>query len=301
MAHRSRFCPTRLDSGAESDAAEPVCALGWIINTANGPIKGSAISGERVDDSHDADTHDNDAADDAHLRASLAGLAGLAAGGESLEAMLTQVATLACRAIPGADGAGITVFQQDRRDTLAASTPFVREVDDAQYGLGQGPCITASTEGRTIRSGSLATDRSWPRFGSQAGKLGVHSALSVPLSSPERVLGSLNVYARARDAFDDRAQDLGELFAAPAADSVRNAQELSQAQRLAGQLQTAMDTRGVIDQARGILMARTGCSEDEAFGKLRKISQGENRRMSVVARSIVDEAVRRARSRPTGT
>lgn len=258
-----------------------------------------SYSGEHVDHSYDADDRDDEAADDAQLRDSLTGLAGLTAGGEGLEAMLAHVAAFAHQAIPGADGAGVTLFQQDRRDTLAASAPFVRNVDDAQYGLGEGPCITASTEGRTVRSGSLAADRSWPRFGSQVGEMGVHSALSIPLISGEHVWGSLNVYAHTRDAFDDRAQELGELFAVAAAVTVRNAQELSQAQRLATQLQAALTSRAIIDQARGILMARSGCSDDEAFRKLRTLSQGQNRRIPVVARSLVDEAVRRARNRTT--
>jgi GAF domain-containing protein len=240
-------------------------------------------------------------ADDVDLRESLADLSRLAAseGQQGLEQMLTHVAEFAVRAIPGADGAGLTLFQDDRPDTVVASAEFVREVDAIQYGIGEGPCITAAAEGRTVRSGSLGGDRAWPRFGPRIGRLGVHSVLSLPLLSPDGVLGSMNVYAHARDAFDERAAELGELFAVPAAVSVQNAQTLSQARRLATNLQTALTNRAVIDQALGILMSRSGCTADEAFDKLRVVSQAENRKLSVVAQQVVDEAVRRARARHT--
>ena len=183
---------------------------------------------------------------------------------------------------------------------MVASAEFVREVDAIQYGIGEGPCITAATERRTVHSGSLGGDRQWPRFGPRVGRLGVHSVLSLPLVAGEGVLGAMNVYAHAKDAFDDRAVELGELFAVQAAISVQNAQALAQARRLATQLQAALTSRAVIDQAVGILMSRTGCTAGEAFDKLRVISQTENRKSSAVAQSILDEAVRRARARHVG-
>jgi hypothetical protein len=160
-------------------------------------------------------------------------------------------------------------------------------------------CLTAVAEGRTVRSGSLGAEPAWPRFGPHSARLDVHSVLSLPLLADAGVIGSLNVYARAEDAFDDRAEELGELFAVPASISVQNAQTLSQAMRLATQLQTALISRATIDQAMGILMSRSGCTADEAFDKLRQISQRDNTKLSAVARSILDQSVQRARARAT--
>jgi len=70
------------------------------------------------------------------LRESLAGLSRLAADRLVLEGVLTQVATYAVQAIPGADGAGLTLLEEDRTDTIVATAPFVTEVDDIQYGMG---------------------------------------------------------------------------------------------------------------------------------------------------------------------
>ncbi|MDP9092640.1 MAG: GAF and ANTAR domain-containing protein [Actinomycetota bacterium] len=241
------------------------------------------------------------AADDVDLRTSLADLSNLTmdSGPEGLEDLLRHVAAFAVRAIPGADGAGLTLLENDRPDTIVASADFVKEVDAIQYGLGQGPCITAAAEGRTVMSGSLNGERRWPKFGPRVAQLGVHSVLSLPLMGARGVLGAMNVYGHARDSFDQRAIELGELFAVPAAISAHNAQVLAQARRVAAKLQTALTSRSVIDQAMGILISRSGCTTDEAFTKLVTISQADNRKVSAVAQQLVDDARRRARSRHT--
>ena len=124
--------------------------------------------------------------DSPDLRASLDDLAGLVSGAGGLQPLLAQVATFAAHAIPGADGAGVTLLRVERPDNLvealAASHPFVSEIDEIQYvTLGEGPCITAALERRTVRSGSLGGEKMWPRFGPRVGRLGVNSALSLPL------------------------------------------------------------------------------------------------------------------------
>ena len=244
---------------------------------------------------------EQEVAEEEDLRLSLAGLAGLATGHISLPTLLTRVAEFAVQAIPGADGAGLTLLQDNRPDTIVATAAFVRAVDDIQYGIGEGPCIMAAAQGVTVRSGSLGTDSTWPRFGPPVSELGVHSALSLPLIGSEGVLGAMNIYAHAHDAFDDRAAELGELYAVPAAISVQNAQVLAQAVALAAQLETAMATRSIIDHAMGVLMSRTGCSPAEAFTRLKILSQHENRKLPVVAQRLLDEAVRRARATHTDT
>ena len=245
-------------------------------------------------------------ADAADLQASLADLAGLIAGRVGLEDLLSQVATFAVHAIPGADGAGVTLLRVDRPDdlvdALAASHPFVSEIDQIQYvTVNEGPCITAALEQRTVRSGSLSGEKMWPRFGPRVSRLGVHSALSLPLLLPGQLVGAINVYARDKDAFSDHAAQLGELFAAPAAVAVHNAQVLAKALELTTQLQAALTVRPVIDQAVGLLRGRTGMTAEQAMSRLRAMSQAEHTKLSEVARRMVDEAVRRARTRHVDT
>ncbi len=234
---------------------------------------------------------------DEDLAASLAALSQLSAARLSLEDLLTEVATFAVQAIPGADGAGLTLIEAGRADTIVKSKQFVHEIDTIQYGMGEGPCISAAAEGAVMQSGSLETDGRGPRFGPRAAGLGVHSVLSLPLISGNDVIGAMNVYAHDRDAFDQRAAELGKLYAIPAAIAVQNAQILAQAQRLVTNVRAALTNQAVIEQAVGILMSRSGISADEAHTRIRKLGSRDSSKPSVVAAGIVHEAVRRARAR----
>jgi GAF domain-containing protein len=230
------------------------------------------------------------------LQDSLASLSEVLTGVQPLTETLLQVATFAAAAIPGADGAGLTLIERRGPDTMVASADFVAAVDKVQYSLGEGPCLLA-VESRTIqRTGSLGGEPRWPRFGPQAGRLGVHSALSLPLILGERVVGALNVYGRKQNAFDEHSVSLGQRFSSPAAVTAAHALLLEESRRVTAQLERALVNRGVIDQALGIIMSRTGLDPEEAFDKLRQRSQLDDLKLTEVARQIVSRAVARARS-----
>jgi len=232
------------------------------------------------------------------LAESLAGLSGLLIAHRPLEETLTHVARFAVHAIPGADGAGLTLLEEGRPQTVVATADFVREVDRIQYDVArEGPCLSAVSERQTFTSGNLGGEEQWPHFGPRVGRLGVHSALSLPLILPDRLLGALNVYARGRDAFGEPAVGLAEAFAPHAATSVANAQLLAEADRLIQQLNESLRSRAEIDQAIGILMSRTGLDATGALQRLRSMSQTRSVKVSDIARELLDEAVKRARAR----
>jgi GAF domain-containing protein len=237
--------------------------------------------------------------EDEGLAASIAGLAGLLSLSQALEDTLVRVADFAVQAIPGAHGAGLTLLESDRPQTVVATADFVREIDDVQYALQEGPCVSAVADRRTFTSGNLGGEPQWPRFGPRVGRLGVHSALSLPLLLPDRVIGALNVYAHGRDVFDDSAVRIGELFAPHAAVSVFNAQMLAQAERVVAQLQEALTSRAAIDQAIGVLMSRSGGTAEDAYEVLRSLSQARSTKLAEVARELLEQATRRARARHT--
>lgn len=134
-------------------------------------------------------------------------------------------------------------------------------------------------------------------FGAHIARLNVHSALSVPLTVGSECVGVLNIYARDRDAFGENAVRLAEQFARPAAASVGSVQAMQAARDKAAQLEVALTSRAEIDQAIGIQRSRSGGSADEAFVRLRQISQDENVRVAVIADRLIEEAVRRANAR----
>jgi len=239
-------------------------------------------------------------AEDKALADSLSALAKLSAAPLDLTEMLTQVATFAVQAIPRADGAGLTLLEMDRADLIVKSEPFVRSIDDIQYSIGEGPCISAAATGQTRRSGLLADDVRWPQFGPRAGELGVHSALSLPLLAPTGILGAMNVYAHAPHSFDQRAQQLGENFAVSAALAVQNAQILEQTARLVDQLEKGLKGRGLIDQAIGVLRRRNSETADESLDRLKEMSDSKQISLAAVAVSVVEEAIRRGRAAQSG-
>lgn len=241
------------------------------------------------------------------LQAGLRGVAGMVAGARGLVDLLNEVAQFAERAIPCADGAGVALLRPHNASpcvatpcvrVLAATADFVNEIDRAQYSeLDEGPCLTCMQTGCVTVSGSLGSDARWPHFGGRVARMGVHSALSLPLTVGDTVIGAINTYARPRNAFDERAMALGSQFAGTAAVSVYNAQLLADAKERTERLQRALDSRAIIDQAIGILRSRSGSSSDGAFDRLRRMSQAENVKLAVVAERLVDETVRRAQAR----
>lgn len=228
------------------------------------------------------------------LDASVAAVSRLAASRLGFKELLTEVATLAVQALPGADGAGLTLLEEGRSNTIVTTADFIRQVEDVQYSLGEGPCISAAEQAQTMLSASLGGDLRWPRFGGRVARLGVHSAVSMPLITPEGVIGAVNVYAHAKHAFNSHAAQIAELFAVPAAVAVQNAQVIDQTRRTVARLEHEMQTHGPVERAVGIIMSRAGITSEEALDRLRRLSQTEHRKLTAVARSIVDEAVARA-------
>jgi GAF domain-containing protein len=240
--------------------------------------------------------------DDQDVLAAVQGLAHLVSDVDDLDGMLVRIAEFTVAAVPGADGAGVTLIRANDGSpsvlAWAVTHPFVREIDHLQYEIyREGPCLTAMQTRQTLVSGSLGADRRWPRFGARVAGLQVHSALSLPLLVRDSVVGALNIYARERDAFSDHAVELAEQFAGPAAVSVGNLQVLQAAHTRAAQLQAALTNRAVIDQAIGIVRSRSGGSAEDAFDRLRQISQAENVKLVAVAQRLLEDAVRRAHAR----
>lgn len=257
---------------------------------------GSWVETSQVSDGSGGGAEFRRAAEDGDLRTSLAALSVLALNRLPLKELLVRVAGLGVHAVPGADGAGLTLLEEGRSDTIVTTADFVAGIDAIQYRIGQGPCITAAAEGRTVISGSLGADVRWGRFGGGIARMGVHSVISLPLLTPDGVVGTMNVYAHAKDVFDERAAALGEVFAAPAAIAVQNVQVLERGRRLAAQLQASLDAKIVIDRAVGIVMSRSGVSVEEALKRLQTSSQHEHVKLVVIAQKLIDEAVHRARS-----
>ncbi|MDG4816905.1 ANTAR domain-containing protein [Micromonospora carbonacea] len=219
--------------------------------------------------------------DDA-LAARLAEAARVLQDEPGLDATLDGIVRCAVGTVPGAWHAAITEVEgRHRVVTSAATGNLVRRVDQAQYDTGQGPCLTALFEHRTVRMPDVAAETRWPEFVRRIDGLGVRSMLSFQLYLARDSLGALNLYAREPGAFTDESERVGVLFAAHAAVAMGNARKLAQ-------LSQALDVRDLIGQAKGILMERHRLTGEQAFALLVRASQRLNVKLLDVARDLIE-------------
>ena len=185
-------------------------------------------------------------------------------------ALLHHIAMAAVTEVPGTQYAGITQVTGKEFVTTAASAELVQRIDRMQYETGEGPCLDAARQHQTVRSDDLRAEARWPRFARQATGLGVLSVLSFQLFARDDSFGALNLYAAEAAAFGQDSESTGILLASHAALAMTAA-------RKEGGLLSAMDSREMIGQAKGILMERYKITGVQAFGLLVASSQAAQR------------------------
>jgi GAF domain-containing protein len=228
---------------------------------------------------------------DPELAGRIVRLAGVRLSASTLESILQLVATEARDAVPGCAEAGVSLVRDRHATTLGATSGHVYEVDLAQYETGEGPCLDAARDQQVHRIEETDSETRWPRFAERASKLGIKSTLSLPMAVDGEPLGALNLYATRPGAFDSAGETAALALVDAAGILLDNAQSHTQAITLARQLEEALRSRAVIEQAKGILIARHGCTPDQAFDRLRMLSQRLNRKLRDVAQEIVSRSV----------
>jgi GAF domain-containing protein len=216
-------------------------------------------------------------------------LARVSLDAQSLESLMMKVATLTKRTLPGADEVSVTLIEKGRPTTVAFTGPLAMALDERQYELGRGPCLDSIEAGQPVRISSMAKEERWRDWAAAAVEQGAGSSMSIPVPLQREVACALNIYSTSEDAFDDAGAELGATFAAYAGVTLAN-MHLYQAQgKVVEQLQVAMRTRAVIEQAKGIVMGERRCTAEEAFNTLVRMSQDSNRKLRDVAQAVVDD------------
>jgi GAF domain-containing protein len=181
--------------------------------------------------------------------------------------------------------------------SVGVTGPLAAALDERQYETGFGPCVEAALTGEPVLIEDTADEAVHRDFAALARRLGVTSVLSVGLPLDSRVVGSLNVYCAA-GRLDAAARELATVFGRSAAATVDNAAEYAGAVNLVEHLRRALESRAVIEQAKGVLMERHRCSADAAFDRLVGRSQRQGRKLREVAAELVASVQQPAEGRP---
>ena len=217
----------------------------------------------------------------------------------TLETVLQRVVDLAESGVPGCDHAGVTLWTRERPSTAAATDTTTLDLDAAQYETGVGPCLQAIRDGVVYHVDDFEHDDRFLEFAALAIPQGLRSSLSFPLRVRDKTIGALNLYAERTHAYNDDSFDIGIQFAAQAAIALTNAQIHERTVDVIAQLNEALATRAVIEQAKGVLMARQGVDADRAFDILRRASQNRNQKLRDIADAIVQTTTEGPGPRPT--
>jgi GAF domain-containing protein len=205
------------------------------------------------------------------------------------DATMAKIAELGCGLLEACDFVSLTLIERGRPETAGATHDDAVALDEAQYDARSGPCLTAIRDQRVVRVRSLpGAKATWgEKVGQAAERLSIGSSLSAPLVVDGSCFGGLNLYSRALDAFSVADEVALSAFAEQAAAVAANARDYWAMAEATRQLESALESRAVIEQAKGVLMARQGCSPDEAFDFLRRASQRKNRKLRSIAEEIV--------------
>lgn len=207
------------------------------------------------------------------------------------DTVLQQLCEAAVDAVPAADIAAITVLRRGSASTAACTDEVALDVDAAQYGTGQGPCLDAALTQSLVRAGGAEVAQRWPVFAERTEPSKVSSYLSAPiLLDDDTAAGALNLYSFDYHGFSDLDVAMLRVYLIAIGTALRGVVVVDAARTELDGLHTAMKTRAIIEQAKGIVMALQHISAESAFAFLCEQSQNTNTKVHTLAQTIVDAA-----------
>lgn len=218
------------------------------------------------------------------LAARMAELAREVAAPSSLEDVLFGVTSAAREIIPGVDSAGVLLIAKGGKfGTHGSTSDLPHELDQLQQEFGEGPCVQAAIDELIVRTDDFEQEQRWPRYSSAVLKKGIRAGLSFKLYTTNDTAGALDLFSYSPNVFNSDAEAIGSVLAAHAAAAIL-------ASRRGEQLQSALTTRDIIGQAKGIIMERYKVDAVRAFDMLRELSQTSNTKLVDIAQRVVETA-----------
>lgn len=223
-----------------------------------------------------------------HIGEALNTLAELRLSNATLDTIFEHICHAAVRTLEGWEAAAGSLAHGGEFATFGVSDKRIHAIDQAQYSSGKGPCVDAVRTGEMQYFDGQDVPPKWRHFAENAADRGVYSVFSLPLKLEGEVIGGLNLYSPERDALRSGQQEDAMFFAAYTAVAVANWNDLASAKSQAEQLKQGLESRTMIGQATGLLMAHEGLTSSEAFQKLVQLSQISNVKLREIAKRYVD-------------
>jgi GAF domain-containing protein len=228
------------------------------------------------------------------VRHALGELGRLRFGEMRVEEALEQIVKVT-HTVFSVDGAGLLLADADHHlRNVAASEDRLAYLEELQISYQEGPCITAFEDKVLVAAEDLVSDPRWPRFTAAAVKRGVRAVLASPIPYNQDAVGVVAVLSEERHPWSAEAELALLAFTDLAALLIATVMMGEQRTLLATQLQNALNSRAVIEQAKGVLIGQQGLSAHTAYEKLRAQARAERRKLAVVAAELVRGAVREA-------
>ena len=200
---------------------------------------------------------------------------------------------LSDRAVSLVDAAAVGLMLADQRGRLefmAGSDENVRMVELFQVQNQEGPCLDAFRTGEAVVNVDLgAAAGRWPRFAPRAAAAGFRSVHAFPLRLRDQVIGALNVFGHDAGELEPSSVPIMQALADVATIGLLQEREIRRGEQLTEQLQGALNSRIVIEQAKGAVAQAQGVSVDEAFDAMRAYARTNNRRLGDVAHMVVED------------
>jgi GAF domain-containing protein len=231
-------------------------------------------------------------ADQRLLMRALSEFAGTLAEGYSVSDVLHDLAEQVT-AVLGVDGAGVSVQDGDELHFVTALDERCAMLEGVQEAGQAGPCVDAWRSGKSVVVADLRDyPHSWGGYEQAARKAGVVALAGVPMRCGSQSIGTLDLYSTTPRQWSDDDLECARILADMATSYVIHASELDRQRRLVGQLREALDSRIVIEQAKGIVAAERQVSVDAAFELLRRHARSHSAPLRSVAEAVVNLGLR---------
>jgi len=203
--------------------------------------------------------------------------------------LLDQLMTASVELL-GVTAAGLLLDdQRGNLQVVASSSEESRLLEIYQLQNNQGPCLDCVRTGSAVTSLDIEAEaQRWPLFAARAGEAGYHSVAALPMRLRDDVVGALNLFEAGAAPIDDDQRRLGQAFADVATIGILQRRTVHRTAILAEQLQFALNSRIVIEQAKGIVAERHKMAMGAAFDVLRRHARNNNLKLTDAASAVVD-------------